>query len=697
MERTQSWSSLTSALAQHRWIIFGILASSLFGAAAFLLLTPPTYLATARIIVSDDDIGVSELGEALADRNTDIPGEADPIATQAELVLSQGVLRRAIDRVFPPGLSNSSETFFPTVEEIIDALYVGIVPATNILELEYVDSDPEIAARLLNEIVDSAVNQNISDIRSEATSIRRFLETQIDSVKARLSQLQASEAQYLLQTSSLSFETLAQNLQDKLNSLEEQEREILDELQLLATGEPSLQQSGSGSSFSELSDLRMKLAELEAEVAESKTRFTSRYPQQIALVQQLEEVRELYTQERLQFMSVLTAKLENVRAVESRIQQRLTQLPLQQQKLSEFTRQREEVEASLERLQRKLEEAKIAEVQSNGNIRIIGRAEIPLKPESPQPAVAFTISIFAGLALAAGVVSLLKVTDDTLLDTAELKSLVDLPILGVLPKLAKSPSLLHQPEIFASNFQLFEPYRSLLKSLEFRSRNNLKVIVISSSIKAEGKSLVASHLAVVSAILSRKTLVIDADLRRPQQHSLFNLMSQQVGVTEFINDFSGDEMSFLSVIQRTDIDNLSVMTSGESHTQPSVLLESPNLENLFEFASHYFDLVIVDAPPIADCADAVTLAKYSDGLVLIARPNLTPRETLIQSIADISSSGIPILGIVSNASRILSGSSVYHSVNDLRLLPSSHVEESSYINASENRTEKGKTDLGINV
>jgi capsular exopolysaccharide synthesis family protein len=144
-------------------------------------------------------------------------------------------------------------------------------------------------------------------------------------------------------------------------------------------------------------------------------------------------------------------------------------------------------------------------------------------------------------------------------------------------------------------------------------------------------------------MLSRRTLIIDADLHRPVQHQLFNLAATP-GISEVLEN----SQSLLEVIRPTGIENLSILTCGELHQRPSQLLESTAIKSLMAEAATHFDLVIIDTAPLCASADAATLTQQSDGIILVTRPNLTRKEVLQKSLSELTQNRIPILGVVVN-------------------------------------------------
>lgn len=335
-------------------------------------------------------------------------------------------------------------------------------------------------------------------------------------------------------------------------------------------------------------------------------------------------------------------KLKSVQTQRANLQLRLAQLPIQQQNLTPLTRQREEAAETLKLLQGKYEEARIAEAQQVGNLRIIEEAQPPTSATSPKKPAVLVLATVLGTLLATSIVLLLEMMDNTLRDASEAEELLKLSLLGVLPRLPSKTLVLEPSQRFLDNMSLVEPYRMLFKTLEFRS-DRMRVIVVSSSIAGEGKSIVASHLAAIAGMLSWRTLIIDADLRRPEQHTLFNLAGKP-GVSDVLE---GD-ISLADAVQSTDIENLDVLTCGELHGRPSQLLESIAMKSLVAEASENYDLVILDTPPLSACADAATLAKQSDGVMLVTRPGFTLKEILSRSVSELTRNRIPVLGVVVN-------------------------------------------------
>lgn len=670
-------SSLPAVFQRHFLPAIATFASVIGAAIFYLSITPNTYETTSRLILDEKQVSISELGRDLTQSSSS--GSPNSIANQAELVKSERVLQQALAQAFP----NSPPPITPG--NLSQGLKVKIVPATNILELHYSDRDPNRAVKILNAVAEAMVAESAAVIRREAASTKEFLAAELPKQAARLQAAEVVENNYRRNSGVISLADQTKSLVDSLASIEDQERTLATSLQEASARDSSLQKITSagnlkrayasvrGGQDEELKKLRAKLAELNAKVAESRLKYTDQHPILQDMVQQRNNIQAMYNQslagvspanqaiapsgvaaddlsQKLTSQlvtnsverSAIANKLKAVRAERTYLQARLSQLPIQQQPLTALTRRREEAASTLKLLQSKFEEARIAEAQLVGNIRLIDLAKPPTAPTSPKrPAVLVVATVFGGI-LALGIVLLLEIMDNTLRDGSEAEELLQLPLLGVLPTLRGKAIALEPAEGFLDNVGLVEPYRMLLKTLEFRSEE-LRVIVISSTLSGEGKSIVASHLAAVSAMLSRRTLLVDADLRRPVQHKLFNL-ARQPGLTDAI----ALRESLLHAVQPTNIENLSVLTCGEMQGRPSQFLESGTIKSLLVEAANHYDLVVIDTSPISASADAATISKYSDGLIIVTRPSVTVKEVMQRAVSELTRNHIPLLGVIVN-------------------------------------------------
>ncbi len=171
-----------------------------------------------------------------------------------------------------------------------------------------------------------------------------------------------------------------------------------------------------------------------------------------------------------------------------------------------------------------------------------------------------------------------------------------------------------------------------------------KTFLLTSATTGEGKSTIASSLAITASIYKmRKTLLIDADLRRPALHKLFGLDRD-----DGLSDVLSGNAKFEDCPRSTQLENLWVMTSGTQHGNPTQLLESQKLPDLLAAARFYFELVVVDCAPVIPVSDALLVAKEVEGVIMVVKAGVTPKEVGKRACDLIREAGGNLLGVTLN-------------------------------------------------
>ena len=180
--------------------------------------------------------------------------------------------------------------------------------------------------------------------------------------------------------------------------------------------------------------------------------------------------------------------------------------------------------------------------------------------------------------------------------------------------------------------------------------NQLKVMVISSSVPQEGKSTTAANLAVAISQLGQRVLIVDADMRKPSQHNIWQLPNQ-VGLSSILTGQSEFNQAVVEVM-----DNLEVLTSGIVPPNPLMLIDSSQMAVLVGQWAQTYDFVIIDSPPLSVAADTTILGKMANGLMFVVRPGVANSGNLAYCKELLEQSGQNVLGVVVNAVSRNSGS-----------------------------------------
>src|SRR5699024_6415770 len=201
-----------------------------------------------------------------------------------------------------------------------------------------------------------------------------------------------------------------------------------------------------------------------------------------------------------------------------------------------------------------------------------------------------------------------------------------------------------------------EQYRTIRTNLQFASIDKeLRSILITSAAPSEGKSMTTANLAVVYAQQGKKVLLVDADLRKPTVHYTLRLDNLSGLSTILVGE---DRLS--EAIQDSSIENLSVLSSGPNPPNPSELLASSRMKQVLAEAKQYYDLIIIDSPPVVPVSDAQLLANLGDGSLLVIGSRQTEYESAEKAIEALERSTSKILGIVRNGREKKDSNSYYY-------------------------------------
>ncbi|MBQ8892251.1 MAG: CpsD/CapB family tyrosine-protein kinase [Bacilli bacterium] len=181
--------------------------------------------------------------------------------------------------------------------------------------------------------------------------------------------------------------------------------------------------------------------------------------------------------------------------------------------------------------------------------------------------------------------------------------------------------------------------------------DDMKVIMLTSSIPGEGKSFIASNLAAAFAQANEKTLLIDCDLRKGRLKKIFNIPPEEKGLSDLLINKKWKE-EYKNYIQKTEVDKLSVLISGFYPPNPSELLASGRFEELLKELRKVYHIIILDCPPIVGLNDAMVLSKKADRCVLVANCEKTSMDVLEQSKNELLKMDVKISGIILNESEI---------------------------------------------
>jgi tyrosine-protein kinase Etk/Wzc len=324
------------------------------------------------------------------------------------------------------------------------------------------------------------------------------------------------------------------------------------------------------------------------------------------------------------------------------------QIPAQSITFARLERKRLSYDKLFSLLDEKYQEAMINEQTTMGNVDIVDRAKVPLKPVKPNRPMNMILGILVGLGLGFGVAILLRYMDTTIRSPEDVEKL-GLPVLSFIPTFGSNDNKLDRTQtlvtLTAPQSPPSEGYRTMRTAIENSLPNHGKsmAVVFTSPAPKEGKSTAIANLAVSAANSGRKVLLVDADLRRPVQHQIFDV-EREPGIS---NALIG-EVPVNQCIKKTSVPGLHITPCGNIPSHPAELLGSARMEKFVKLVRQYYDLILFDAPPIIAMADTLVLSKYTDGTVLIVSADQTKTLGLDKAREMLESNNARILGVVVN-------------------------------------------------
>jgi non-specific protein-tyrosine kinase len=313
--------------------------------------------------------------------------------------------------------------------------------------------------------------------------------------------------------------------------------------------------------------------------------------------------------------------------------------------LSSLETQRNEARVRYTDAFNKLNGLQVSQAQESSNLIQIEEAQINRNPIRPRTETNVLLAALVGGILAVAFIFLIDYLDDTIKSPQEIMADTNLSTLGTIAMI-KGENLADR--LVTSNAPrdpVSEAYRVLRTNLSFTAVDEeLKTVLVTSSSPSEGKSTTAANLAVVLAQTGKRVALVDADLRRPIQHKIFNAANNQ-GLTTAILD---NNTPVTYHLQKTKMPDLQVMTSGPIPPNPAELLNSQRMMQVVEDLLKEVEVIVFDTPPVLTVADATILAPRMQGTLLVVESGKTRRAALSQSFERLSNANAHLLGVVIN-------------------------------------------------
>jgi polysaccharide biosynthesis transport protein len=686
-------------LRKRKFAILACIAVGALGGLIFSLFQSPLYRSHTSLEVDDLNENFQNLKDL--DPTAGSAAAESYFQTQIKVLQSQGMVQRVIDKLHMADriAEDDKKSFWSKwtrrrseddrlsavrqealIGEVQQRLTVQAWGTTRMADIYYEDRDPQLAADFANTLVSEFVSQS-RESRWEATQgTAEWLTGHLNTLKKNL-ETSENQLQDYARSSGLVFTSQNGNVADqKLQQVQEE----LSKAQSILTDKQANYEMAKDNPVESLPatlddptmrDYRQKLTELQRQHAELSSTLTPEHYKVRKVEAEIAELQQALEKER---GNILRRAADEYQAAQRR--ERLLARSYDEQartvsdvngKSIRYSALKHEVETNrqlYDALLLRVKQAGLAAAMRSSNVLVVDAAKPPVFPYRPNFKVNAALGLLGGLFFGVAFVLVSERLNRSIESPGLSPSYLNLPELGVIPMAedsrrrldwfpaAAAPTLQMVPapkngHTVKAHSPISEAYRGALSSILLPTLNGAgrQIIVITSPEAGAGKTTVTSNLGVATAETGRRVLLIDADFRRPRLHRVFD-MPNSTGLTDLLRLNTPIETTPLkSLVQATKIPGLSLMTSGPTTNSPSTLLYSPRLVEFLERMGREFDVVLIDAPPMLQFADARVMGRYSDGVILVLRAGQTKWEAAMLACQRFDEDRTRVLGTILNS------------------------------------------------
>ena len=665
---------LYTALLRRRWLVLQSVAFFTLAALALALALPKNYKASARVLVSSSDASMSILSDlGLKEVAAGLTSSADDIQNKINLATTRPVLDEVIWKL---QLRDEDGRRLAAEEFLVAGMFGELQARANIvvtqqqgsdlLVFEARANDPELARLIADTVVTVAIAQSQNQARSETRGARLFIQDQLGVVQGEFERamVQIADAQASEQVIDLDSEIRAAIARiSELMLAYENNAAAIQELRARIGAQQAYQGREGVDSLSPISMgtnarislLTERMEGLKQERAQALTTKTDKHPD-VVNIDGLIEANRRELDAALSEQHAMDPTVQNLRAELAGLQQKgaeiseaidrttaeFSQYPDKMRKIGQLKLAAAAAEDVYKSLQEQRFQVGVAEAMLVSDLKFVEPAMTPNRHSSPKLLVNLVLGLMLGVGFGVGLVFLFEYVDDTIKSPDDLRGVWALPRLGIIPReKSESQSILERP----ATDPLTESYRTIRNSLVFASVDTpVQLLAVTSAVPGEGKSTVASNLAMSFAREGRRTLLVDCDLRRPTQHRLFGTVSNHIGITDVLSGAA--EAS--DAVQDTPVDGLSLLSSGQTPDDPGRLIESLRLRQLLLDLRKTYDVVVVDTPPVLVVNDALVIARAVDAMAVVIESGKTSRKLVGDLRAQCEGASIEPIGFIVN-------------------------------------------------
>lgn len=511
---------------------------------------------------------------------------------------------------------------------------------SSIISIKFKNSNKHKATDFVNKLCEVYIDMTFEEKNHLNVATIDFVNSQINAISDSLAIAEARKEAFQQSNNTFNLTSDAEYLFEKANEFETKRAEettkkayydyLTNYINQTDLNEGLVAPSTMGVDDPLLSKLVVSLTDLILEKQRLSTTLTPQSPKMKELLGQMETVRNQIKESLKNIQEVSQINENELNRQQNALQLEIDQLPTTHRNMINIERQFKYNDEIYNFLYTKRAEAEIAKNAALPDHKVIDKARFATKVY-PRTATNFLLALIIGIAIPAAYILLRYFTKNTIDSKDALEKLSTAPIIGFIPNF---PADSNRLVVFDKpRSQISETFRSLRTNIKYilgNETNEGKIILITSSLPNDGKSLISVNVASIFAISGKKTLLIGYDLRKPSLHKIFGLNATHGLTSYMVGRYELDD-----VLQATEFNNFDVLVAGPVPPNPSELIDSDKNRALLKELKKRYDYIILDTPPVNLIADAQCLAKESDINLFVVRSEQTNKAAFKISLAEL--------------------------------------------------------------
>ena len=551
------------------------------------------------------------------------------------------------------------------------AMRVSLIEGTEIAQCTAEAETPELARVMATSLAQEYIAFNQRRKAQEAMQALDFIDRHLQTTRKALLASEQELSHFKKQQRFVELGSEAMANVSKLTQTETALRQLQTSLQGAEDLRRRLQKDGGLKKSSDiyklgsrmgsplLESLAKRLSDLQIEFEALSLKFGPKHPGRLEVKEQMAQVKQEMQQELAALIAAYRGEESSLQRIMQEYYGRMEQLPQAERELGQLTRQARVEEEIHGFLSKKQKEIQVVQASTLDSVRTVDLPLRPTVPTRPNKKKMLLTAAMLGMMLAVGTAFVLDHFDPSLKTLEEAERRLQLHLLGIIPEI---PARSKNKRTIAQRAVAAEGYRSLRTNLRLVTNGNTpcKTLVIVSPQVGDGKSTITANLALCLGSLGYKTLLIDADLRKPTQHRMF-AVPRTPGLAELLQGEFWDSDIIHSVGE-----NLYLLSAGVPQKNASELLDSPRLQELIGIWQESYDYVLFDVPAMLVVTDPVVVGTQCQGCLLIVRTGVTSIISTQRTLALLKAAHIPILGVVMNGLTMKEYGYDYYAYTDVR-------------------------------